>query len=135
MSFPDWFRRAQQAPLSPRLRSLLEKVVAYLKSKGADEEIVPKFVARAIDESEVSVITALRFLEQAGVTKQWYALFCKSTDVPLGKFPTLQQIPADVPCGVCDEEHCLREGACKVEIIYTFDPKKLDTFDVRASAA
>lgn len=135
MSFPNWFRRAPQQSLSPRLRSLLDKVVSYLKDNGNDDEVVPKFVAKAIDESEISVITALRFLEQAGVARQWYGIFCKTTDVPLGRFASLSEIPEEFSCEICDEQHCFVEDTCKVEILYTVDWDKLDAFDLRTSAA
>lgn len=135
MSFTNWFRRAPQQPRSPRIEALLGKVVAYLKSRPKEDEVVPKFIAKAIGESEVSVITGLRFLEEAGVAKQWFAVFCGTSDVPLGRFPTLEDIPEEFRCDICDEQHCLADRTCKIEVLYTIDREKLAGFDSRASAA
>lgn len=100
-----------------------------------EDEVVPKFIAKAINRSEVSVTTALHFLEEAGVAKQWFGLFCGSRDIPLERFATLQEIPEEFPCRDCDAQHSLSDHSCKVEVLYTIDREKLAGFDVRASAA
>jgi hypothetical protein len=135
MSFTNWFRRSPQGPHSHRIQSLLTAVVSYLLYRPAEDEVVPKFLAKALNESEISVMTAMRFLEQAGVAKQWFGLFCSETDVPLGRFAALQDIPKEIRCVDCDEQHSLAENTCKVEVFYTIDRKKLAGFDVQASAA
>jgi hypothetical protein len=130
----NWFRNTPQPPSSPRLRELLRQVLFYLKSKPDENEVVPKFVAKAINESEVSVFTALRFLERAGVVEPWFGVFCKATDVPLGMFPTLEKIPKELRCDVCDEQH-FRDQSYKVEIVYRINRDKLEGFDPQAFAA
>jgi hypothetical protein len=114
---------------------LLAEVVAYLQSRPTEDEFVPKFIAKAINESEVSVITAMRFLEEAGAAKQWFGVFCSKTDVPLDKFATLQAIPNDLPCCMCDERHSHTDHSFKVEVLYTVDRKKLDDFGLPVRAA
>jgi hypothetical protein len=109
-------------------------VVLYLKRKPDEDEIVPKFVAKALDESEVSVFTALRFLERAGVVEHWFGVFCKATDVLLGMFPTLEEIPKELRCDVCDEQH-YRDKSYKVEIVYRINRDKLEGYDPQAFAA
>jgi hypothetical protein len=111
------------------------KVVSYLKDRPAEDEAVPKFIAKAINESEVSVFTALRFLEERGAAKEWFAVFCGTSDVPLGKFAALQDIPKELDCDVCDTQHCLVDHTCKVEVVYTINRDKLSDFDIRESAA
>jgi hypothetical protein len=130
----NWFRDTPQPPSSPRLRELLRKVVFYLKRNPDENEIVPKFIAKAINESEVSVFTALRFLERAGVVEHWFGVFCKTTDIPLGMFPTLEKIPTELRCDVCDEQH-FRGQSYKVEIVYRINRDKLEGFDPQAFAA
>ena len=130
----NWFRDTPRQPSSPRLRELLRGVVLYLKRKPDEDEIVPKFVAKALNESEVSVFTALRFLERAGVVEPWFGVFCKVTDVPLGMFSTLDQIPKELRCDVCDEQH-YRDKSYKVEIVYRINRNKLEGYDPQAFAA
>jgi hypothetical protein len=135
MSLANWFNRARRQPPSPRLQELVGKVVSYLKDRPAEDDVVPKFIAKAINESEVSVFTALRFLEERGLAKEWFAVFCGTTDVPLGRFDTLQDIPKELVCEVCDEQHCLVDHTCKVEVVYTVNRERLADFDIRESAA
>lgn len=114
---------------------MLAEVVSYLKSRPNEEEFVPKFIARAINESEVSVVTAMRFLEEAGAAKQWFGVFCSTTDVPLDKFPTLRDVPSELPCYMCDEQHYYSDHSYKVEVLYTVDRQKLNDFCLRARVA
>ena len=134
MYLANWFRDSRQQPSSPRLRELLSKVGLYLKSRPDQDEVVPKFIAKAINESEVSVFTALRFLEKAGVVEPWFGVFCKATDVPLEMFRTLEKIPNEVRCDVCDEQH-FRDKGYKVEVVYRVNRDKLEGFDPQAFAA
>lgn len=135
MSFTSWFRRTPQNPPSPRLQALLTEVVSYLQSLPTEDEFVPKFIAKAINESEVAVVTALRFLEEAGAAKKWFGVFCSSTDVPLERFASLQEIPKTIHCNICDEQHCQSDHTFKVEVLYTIDRKKLSDFGLRLRAA
>lgn len=135
MSFTSWFRRTPQNPPSPRIQALLAEVVSYLQGRPTEDEFVPKFIAKAINESEVSVITAMRFLEEVGAAKQWFGVFCSQTDVPLDRFATPQAIPNDLPCYMCDERHRHSDHTFKVEVLYTVDRKKLDDFGRQVRAA
>jgi hypothetical protein len=114
---------------------LLEAVVSYLRDKPADYVAVPKFIGRAINESEIGVTTALRLLQEVGIAKQWFGVLCSERDVPLAQFAALEDLPKEIRCDDCDTQHSLADGTCKVEVYYTVDHEKLAGFNLRDMAA
>lgn len=135
MRSASWFRKPLEAHLSPRITSLVGAVIDELRKNPEDDYIVPKFIAKSINESEISVVTALRYLERAGVTKQWFGVFCGNTDIPLEQYPSASLIPDSLPCQKCEEDHSASDNAFKVQIFYTVDRQKLNQFDIQELAA
>src|SRR5258707_25820 len=82
MSLANWFR-STFAPSSPRLDGLIAKTIQYLKGRPPDDEVLPRIVGKAIGESELAATTALRLLEQRGVTHEHFGVYCGKTHVPL----------------------------------------------------
>jgi hypothetical protein len=134
MSLKNLFRNGRPRPLPPRVRALVSSVLTYLKNRPMEDEVVPKFVAKALNESEVSVMTVFRFLQEEGVAQQWFGVFCGRTDVPLARFSRVDEIPGEFECNVCDEQHCISENTCKAEVFYTVNREKLNQFDLAAAA-
>lgn len=120
---------------SSRLNAIIHKVVVYLKQNAADDYVVPRFAAKSIGEPEVSVITALRLLEERGVTRQRFGVFCGRTSVPIATFDDLKEIPSQIYCEICDEEHTQSDRSCKVEVFYTVNRKELDRVSTAEAAA
>ena len=123
------------ASSSPRLDALVGKVISYLKRNPADDYVVPKFVARAIGEPEVSVVTALRLLAKRRVTKQRFGVFCGNTSVPIGTFDDLGRIPDELFCELCDSNHSPADRTCNVEVFYTVDRERLNRLGETDAAA
>jgi hypothetical protein len=135
MSLLSWFRRNGQPSSSPRLDQLIYRVVGYLKSRPSDDEILPKIVGKAIGESEISVATVMRILEDRGVAKHHFGVYCGKTHVHLASLDDRPLPPSSIYCEVCDEDHCHAEEDCKVEVYYTIDEEKLAVFSLHISAA
>lgn len=72
---------------------------------------MPKFVGNAIGESEINALTALHILEQRGITHQHFGLYCGKTDVPMGAYDNLQDIPVALDCEVCESTRNLKKIA------------------------
>jgi hypothetical protein len=121
--------------MSPRLEALIDKVVIYLKGRPQDEEIVPRIVGKATGETELAAMTALSLLEKQGITEHHFGLYCGNTNVPLGSYDDLDDVPQCIPCEVCDAEHCASENDCSVEVYFTVNGDKLAKFRIKAPAA
>jgi hypothetical protein len=135
MSLLSWFRHTIPGPSSPRLEALVSKAADYLESRPPDSEFVPKIVGKAIGESELAATTALTILERQGVTKHHFGVYCSNTEVPLDSFDDLSEIQANrYYCEICDEDHFLDDGTCKVEVYFTIESPALSRY-LRKSAA
>jgi hypothetical protein len=132
MSFTNWFRNTQS---SPRLEAVIAKTVTYLKTQADDGYILPRIVGKAIGESEVTATTALRILEERGVTKQHFRAYCAKTHAPLDAKDDLQKIEPAPYCEICDEEHSLADETCKIEVYYSVNRGQLERYEARISAA
>lgn len=110
-------------------------VLEELRKHPDDDYVVPKFIAKSINESEISVVTALRFLERAGITKQWFGVFCGKTQIPLEQYPSASLIPDSLPCQKCEEDHRASDETFNVQIFYTIDRRKLNNFNLEDLAA
>jgi hypothetical protein len=135
MRSATWFRKPLEAHLPPRIVSLVSAVIDELRKYPDDDYIVPKFIAKSINESEISVVTALRYLERAGIAKQWFGVFCGNTDIPLKQYSSASLIPDSLPCEKCEEDHRASDESFKVQIFYTIDRQKLNHFDLQDLAA
>jgi len=133
MSLLNWFKRS--SPSSPQLNALVNKVAVYLRSRAADDQIVPKIVGKAIGETEIRAFTALRVLEELGIVRHHFGLYCGKKGIPLKSIDDLSQLPTEIYCDACDEDHCESDGEYKVETYYTIDPVKLAQFKERKVAA
>lgn len=125
MSLVNWFKNSFTPPHSARLDSVINKALAYLKSEPTDDEILPRILAKAIGESELTATTALRILEQRGVTRHKFALGCGTTHLSLDRQDELHKLAPSKYCHICDEEHSQAEDTCNIELFYTIDRKKL----------
>jgi hypothetical protein len=114
---------------------LLGTVIEELRKHPDDDYVVPKFIAKSIGESEISVVTALRYLEKAGIAKQWFGVFCGTTHIPLDQYPSASLIPESLPCQKCEEDHRASDDTFKVQIFFTVNRQKLNNFDLQDLAA
>ncbi|SDG00544.1 hypothetical protein [Terriglobus roseus] len=133
MSLLNWFKRS--SPSSPQLNALVNRVVVYLRSRPGGDQVVPKIVGKAIGETEIRALTALRVLEEQGIVHHHFGLYCTEKGIPLESIDDLSQLPAEKYCDACDEDHSEAEGEYKVEIYYTIDPRRLAQFRERKVAA
>lgn len=133
MSLLNWFKRS--APSSPQLDALVNKVALYLIDRPSDDQIVPRIVGKAVGETEIRAFTALRVLEAQGMVHQHFGLYCGKTDIPLKSIDDLAQLPPEVYCDICDEDHSGSDGEYKIEVYYTIDTAKLARFNGRRVAA
>src|SRR5438105_14912197 len=106
MSLANLFRKTQS---SPRLEAVIAKAVAYLKTQADDGYILPRIVGKAIGESEVTAATALRILEERGVTKQHFRAYCAKTHDSLDTQDDPDKFDPSPYCNICDEEHSLSD--------------------------
>ena len=135
MSLATWFRQATAPQTSPRLETLILRVAQYLDSKSANDEFAPKTVGAALSESELAAMTALSILEKLGITKHHFGVYCANTGVPLESYDDLKDLPDSWRCDTCDDDHCISERTCKIEIYFTVDRDRLARFTAKASAA
>jgi hypothetical protein len=135
MSLVNWFRNAAAPNTSPRLEGLLFKVAQYLSENIAHDEFTPKIIAKALSESELAATTALSILERRGITKHHFGVYCNQTSDILENYDELTDIPNEIYCVNCDEEHSLGDKTCKVDLYFTVDKSKLADFLARASSA
>lgn len=80
-------------------------------------------------------MTALSILEREGIAKHHFGVYCGDTGVPLATYDSLEELPQQFQCDVCDKEHCVADRTCKVEVYFTVDHEQLSHFESRASAA
>ncbi len=135
MSLANWFRNAIAPRSSPRIDALIAKAIQYLKSRPAGDDVLPRIVGKAIGESELTATTALRMLEERGVTHHHFGVYCGKTHAPLDSKDDLTSIEPSHYCEICDEEHSHADDTCKVEVYYSVDPEELGRFAKTISAA
>jgi ribosomal protein S25 len=132
MLFPKLFNKTRAFDLSKRsvaVRSLVEKTLAYLRKRAAENpsaQIRPSMLAQVIGENGMIALTALRILEKAGITKSHIRLYCAKTEQYMGQAEPGQSLPETLPCDACErQEHDLDSGTMRSEIFFTFDPVAL----------
>ena len=136
MSLVTWFRRTAFPETSPRLENLVRRVSDYLDSKPRVDEFTPKIIAAALEESELAVITALAILENRGIAKRHFGVYCANSGIPLESYDDPSQIEESWGCDVCGKTHEMSTwGDCKVELYFTVDRNNLTRFIAGASAA
>ncbi len=135
MSLANWFRNSNTPHRSARLDSVINKALAYLKSRPDDTEVLPRILAKAIGESELTATTALRILEERGVTHHVFVLACGRTHKSLDRQDELHKLAESKYCNLCDEAHSQLDDTCHIELVYTIDREKLANADPVVSAA
>ena len=135
MSLANWFRHATAPRTSPRLESLVLRVAQYLESHPSDDEFAPKIIGAALSESELAALTALSILEERGITKHHFGVYCARTGVPLESYDDLQHMREELYCEICDRDHVTTSHNCKIEIYFTVDRGRLGQFLSSALAA
>jgi len=135
MSLANWFRNSLTPQRSARLDSVINKTLVYLKSRPNDDEILPRILAKAIGESELTATTALRILEERGVTHHVFVLACGKTRKSLDRQVELHKLAESKHCNLCDEEHSQIDDTCHIELVYTIDREKLAKAEPVVSAA
>ena len=84
----------------------------------------------AIGESELAALTALSMLEERGITRHHFGVYCGKTREPLDSIDDLNQLRDKYYCENCDEDHEAkkRTRAQLLEVHFTVDMKKLRQF-------
>jgi hypothetical protein len=90
-------------------------------------------VASAIGESELAVLAAFSVLDDRGLATPHYGVYCASSNSPIEVFDTRDQIPAELPCEVCDAEHRTDDKSMWVEVFFTVDVDKLHDAEMVAA--
>ena len=137
MSLQNWFKgKTRSSDTSPRLETLVEKVTEYIRKQphlASDTEFRPPMVSVAIGESELAVLAAFSVLEDAGIARHHYGLYCSSTNSPIEVYDSREEIPARAPCELCDRTHSLDKRSMWVEVFFTVDVSRLPSRRVIAA--
>jgi hypothetical protein len=128
MRFPIWPK-----PDRDGLDRVVSKVADYMTQQRSTLEFRPQVIAKAINESYLSVLAALYVLEEKKVVGHWYGVFCGRTNASLGRFRDLAEAEAEIYCRHCDEDHNPKEDSAYIDLFFTARTEKLQKYSTVAA--
>jgi hypothetical protein len=126
MSLATWFK-SNRDPLkaSARLAAITRNVIDYIAAHSDQEQFFPQILATALGESELAVLAALQVLDEKGVVRPRYGLYCARDSAPIEIYDSRSEIPSEANCEICDRELNLDEETMYVELFFVVDRSAL----------
>jgi hypothetical protein len=113
------FRESQEFKTKSRsVDSLLKNLLAYVleRAEGGYSEIIPTLAAERLGLSSVEVLGLLMLLENDGVLRHHYRIYCRAGDGVLADVRTKEEVPRKIYCKFCDKDQ--NEDTLSVELIF-----------------
>jgi hypothetical protein len=113
---------------SPPVESLLKRVLAYVleRAEAGYSEVIPTLAAERLGLPSVEVLGLLMLLEDEGVLRHHYRIYCRSSDGVLADVQTKEEVLRETYCKFCDKNHS--EEALSVELVFEIIPNGLKTW-------
>jgi hypothetical protein len=91
----------------PELATVIRSLEDYLRwqAERGVNEIVPRVAAAKLRLSEADLLGLFTVFEDAGLVRHRYDVICTRSDGSVAPFYSLQEIPDDLFCRYCGEEH------------------------------
>jgi hypothetical protein len=89
--------------LAPYIQKL-EEYIQWLREQGITE-VVPRVAAAKLGLSEADALALLSIFRDAGMVRPRYDLICRRTQSTLASFYSLDEIPDEVHCEECGQDH------------------------------
>lgn len=101
-----------------RVRSLLEKLKTYVTSRGEPGQhyVIPSLAAEHLGISTVETLGLLMLLEENGLLRHKYRIYCKDKDAVLLEVREQEDLPAQIDCKYCDRKH--GESDLYIEVVF-----------------
>ncbi len=125
MSLLNWFKNTISPAPSPRLRDIVSRVLAFLRTQPTDQEFRPKIVAKAIGEPPAVASMALGILRDQGLLEEHYGVHCGVNSKQLNSYTCIKDIPKSLPCEDCEESHSTLHNDSFVDIYYTVKAEEM----------
>lgn len=97
---------------------LLERMAAYIRHQveSGQEFVTPKLAAAAIGVNKGEAFVLLKMLEEAGLLRQQFNVYCRNQGILLKSVDTLDDLDKIQRCDFCDKQHHSNEF--EVEIAF-----------------
>jgi hypothetical protein len=89
--------------LAPFIQKL-DEYIHWLRGQGITE-VVPRVAAAKLGLSEADALALLSVFREAGFVRPRYDLICRRTKSTLASFYSVDEIPDELHCQECGEDH------------------------------
>lgn len=109
-----------------KLEEIVDRTLSYIvEQSGADRsEVIPPLAAAKLGLPLVEILAALMVLEDRGVLRHFYRIYCQAKDVVLGDVVHKEDVAAHLYCKYCDCQH--GQDDVDVEVVFRIDRQGLN---------
>jgi|ERR1700733_560842 len=107
------------------LNKYVSQVLDYVVDRFAQgqKEVIPSLAAEKLKLSSVEILGLFMLLEDKGILQHFYRVYCRNKDAPLCDVADKEDIPEQIPCKFCGDEH--GEIDVDVEVVFRINAEKL----------